>query len=105
VWGVLVGGRRVNGGDEGDMVNGLHTHVKWNNETSYNFINGGSNLANVQCKAIWNCHNESSLYNEYVLIKMKKNFFKEKLVLDKKKRLITLSFEVNLCENSDFSFC
>jgi hypothetical protein len=29
VWGVLVGGRRVNGGDEGDMVNGLHIHT-WN---------------------------------------------------------------------------
>jgi hypothetical protein len=25
---------------------------------------GGDNLTNVQCKPIWNCHNESPLYNE-----------------------------------------
>jgi hypothetical protein len=30
---------------------------------------GGVDLANVQCKAIWNCHNESP-YNEYMLIEM-----------------------------------
>jgi hypothetical protein len=34
---------------------------------------GGGVLTNVQCKAIQNCHNESPLYNEYILIKMKKN--------------------------------
>jgi hypothetical protein len=28
----------------------------------------GSNLTNVQCKPIWNCHYESPLYNEYILI-------------------------------------
>jgi hypothetical protein len=33
---------------------------------------GGSDPTNVQCKAIWNCHNESPLYNEYILIKMGK---------------------------------
>jgi hypothetical protein len=33
---------------------------------------GGSNLTNVQCKAIWNCHNDSLLYNEYKPIKTKK---------------------------------
>jgi hypothetical protein len=33
----------------------------------------GDDLTNVQCKPIWNCHNEFSLYNEYILIKMKKN--------------------------------
>jgi hypothetical protein len=33
---------------------------------------GGDNLINIQQKPIWNCHNESPLYNEYVL---KKNFF------------------------------
>jgi hypothetical protein len=32
---------------------------------------GGANLANVQCKAIWNWHDESPLCNEYMLIKMK----------------------------------
>jgi hypothetical protein len=31
---------------------------------------GGGDLTNVQCKPIQNCHNESSLYNEYILIKM-----------------------------------
>jgi hypothetical protein len=31
--------------------------------------NGGGDLTNVQCKAIQNCHNESLLYNEYILIK------------------------------------
>jgi hypothetical protein len=30
----------------------------------------GGNLTNVQCKAIQNCHNESPLYNEYILLKM-----------------------------------
>jgi hypothetical protein len=30
---------------------------------------GWSNLNNVQCKAIWNCHSKSLLYNEYILIK------------------------------------
>jgi hypothetical protein len=30
-------------------------------------------LTNVQCKAIRNCHNESPLYNKYMLIKMKKS--------------------------------
>jgi hypothetical protein len=33
---------------------------------------GGGNLINVQCKAIRNWHNESPLYNEYILIKMEK---------------------------------
>jgi hypothetical protein len=35
--------------------------------------NSGNNLTNVQCKAIQNWHNESPLYNEYMLIKMKKD--------------------------------
>jgi hypothetical protein len=35
-------------------------------------VHVGGELTNVQCKAIWNCHNESLLYNEYMLIKMKK---------------------------------
>jgi hypothetical protein len=30
------------------------------------------NLTNVQCKAIQNCHNESSLYNEYILKKKRR---------------------------------
>jgi hypothetical protein len=55
--------------------------MKQNNETSYNCFkwgregveegDGGGNLTNVQCKAIGNWHNESPLYNEYMLIKMK----------------------------------
>jgi hypothetical protein len=32
---------------------------------------GGGNLTNVQSKATGNCHSESPLYNEYVLIKIK----------------------------------
>jgi hypothetical protein len=32
-------------------------------------------LTNVQYKSIWNCHNESSLYNEYTLIKIKKKLY------------------------------
>jgi hypothetical protein len=32
---------------------------------------GRGDLTNIQCKAIWNCHNESPLYNEYILIKIK----------------------------------
>jgi hypothetical protein len=26
-------------------------------------------LTNIQYKPIWNCHNESTLYNRYILIK------------------------------------
>jgi hypothetical protein len=37
---------------------------------------GGSDLTNAYFKAIWNCHNESPLYNEYILIKMGKNNLK-----------------------------
>jgi hypothetical protein len=33
---------------------------------------GGDNLTNMQCKDIGKWHNESPLYNEYKLIKMKK---------------------------------
>jgi hypothetical protein len=29
----------------------------------------GGDLTNAQYKPIWNCHNESPLYNEYSLIK------------------------------------
>jgi hypothetical protein len=36
-------------------------------------VDGWGNLTNVQCKAIQNCHKESPLYNEYMLIKMKTN--------------------------------
>jgi hypothetical protein len=32
----------------------------------------GGDLTNVQYKSTRNCHNESSLYNEYMLIKMGK---------------------------------
>jgi hypothetical protein len=33
---------------------------------------GEGDLTNVQYKPIWNCHNESPLYNEYILIKKSK---------------------------------
>jgi hypothetical protein len=29
---------------------------------------GGGELTDVQCEPIRNCHNESPLYNEYILI-------------------------------------
>jgi hypothetical protein len=32
----------------------------------------GDHLTNVQPKAIWNCHNESPMNNEYILIKWEK---------------------------------
>jgi hypothetical protein len=35
-------------------------------------VDGGGDLTNVQCKAIQNCHNKFPLYNEYMLIKIKK---------------------------------
>jgi hypothetical protein len=37
------------------------------------------NLTNVQCEFIQNCCNESPLYNEYILIKMKKNNWNKKI--------------------------
>jgi hypothetical protein len=40
---------------------------------------GGDNLTNVQCKAIWNCHSKSPLYNEYILIKMGDKETKKKI--------------------------
>jgi hypothetical protein len=56
------------------MVDGLHI-VIWNraknplaiplSEVGRGLIerDGGDNLSNVQYKPIWNCHNESPLYN------------------------------------------
>jgi hypothetical protein len=41
---------------------------KWRGE-------GRSKLTIVRCKAIWNCHNESSLYNEYIANKQEKKSF------------------------------
>jgi hypothetical protein len=29
----------------------------------------GGHLTNMQYKPIWNCHNESPLYNKYILVK------------------------------------
>jgi hypothetical protein len=56
-----------------------YTYMKQNNETSCNCVkwgreglrgrDGGSDLTNAQYKPIWNCHNDSPLYNEYILIK------------------------------------
>jgi hypothetical protein len=33
---------------------------------------GGGDLANVQCKPVQNCDNESPLYNKYILIRIVK---------------------------------
>jgi hypothetical protein len=30
----------------------------------------GGNVTNIQRKSNWNCHYESTLYNEYILIKI-----------------------------------
>jgi hypothetical protein len=62
------------------MVDGFHILI-WNrikkpleNALSgagrgYNGRDSGGNLTNVQCKTLWNCHNECPLQNEYILIK------------------------------------
>jgi hypothetical protein len=78
---VPLGGGRVNG-EESKRIGlmGFIYCMKYNNETSCNCFKWGrkrvagdswwgGNLINVQCKTIQNCHNESSLYNEYILIK------------------------------------
>jgi hypothetical protein len=83
-----MGGEGVNGGDESEglwLMSFIYVQyiicIEWWN--FYNFLSGvrrglteggsGGYLTNVQCKAIWNCHNESFLYNEYVLIREKKS--------------------------------
>jgi hypothetical protein len=33
---------------------------------------GGNEFNKVYCKHMWKCHNETPLYNEYMLIKCKK---------------------------------
>jgi hypothetical protein len=38
--------------------------------------NGGGDPTKVNCEAIWNCHNESRLYNEHILIRMVGNVLK-----------------------------
>jgi hypothetical protein len=43
---------------------------------------GGDNLTNVQGQPVQKCHNDSPLYNKYILIIIK-SFFKEKLTRKK----------------------
>jgi hypothetical protein len=62
------------------MVGGLHIPV-WNRTMKPLWItwsvvgmgsrgkDGGGDITNAQYKLIWNCHNESPLYNKYILIK------------------------------------
>jgi hypothetical protein len=78
---------RVNGGDEGERIwlIASYTYMRQNSETSCNCFkqgggglgggqgDSGGNLTNVQCKVIWNCHNECPIYDESMLIKMKNN--------------------------------
>jgi hypothetical protein len=62
-----------------------YAYMKENYEISCNFFKwGGEGLRgrdnegitnNVQYKSNWNCHYESPLYNEYILIKIIKNIF------------------------------
>jgi hypothetical protein len=74
--GDAVGGGMVNGGDEGEgiwLMGFIYIY-----ETSYNYFkcgglgmgggDGRGDLTNVQCKSIQNYHNESPLYNKYILI-------------------------------------
>jgi hypothetical protein len=97
VWEGVFWWGRVNGGDEGEGIwlIGLHIHIQ-NRAMKplgncFKWGGGGvcvrvcvcacvkdgwwGNLTNVQCKAIGNWHNESPLYNEYMLIKMKRKRF------------------------------
>jgi hypothetical protein len=90
VWGALVGGRRVNEGDEGMKVRVCgrwtsYTYMKWNKETSCNCFKWGGegvvgekgwdDLTKVHHKPNRKCHYESpppphnNIYNEYILIK------------------------------------
>jgi hypothetical protein len=56
--------------------------MKYNKEIIVIFLSGAGrglrgrdgrgDLTKVQYKPIWNCHNESPLYNKYILIKRKK---------------------------------
>jgi hypothetical protein len=72
------------------MVNGLHILIR--NKTKKPLAialsgvgrrlrgrDSGGDRTNVQYKPIWNCHNESPLYNEYILIKKGITEFKEVL--------------------------
>jgi hypothetical protein len=83
VWGDTCGRGRVNEGDEGEgtwLVDFIYLHeIKKSLAIAVSGAgkglrgrDGGGNLTNVQCKPIWNCHNESPLYNEYILIKISK---------------------------------
>jgi hypothetical protein len=63
------------------MVDGLHIPI-WNRTKkpvaiAVNWMgrvlkrgDDGNNVNNVQYKSNWNCHCESPLYNEYILIKI-----------------------------------
>jgi hypothetical protein len=44
--------------------------------------NGGDDLTNMQYKPIWNCHSESSLYSEYILMKKKRKLRGMKIIHD-----------------------
>jgi hypothetical protein len=81
---MLVGGGRVNEGDgEGiwlmvfiyihEMMK--HLAIVLSGQGRGCRGDGGGNLTSVQCKATGNWYNEFLLYNEYMLIKMKKKTF------------------------------
>jgi hypothetical protein len=67
---------------------------RWHREGVDGEGDSGGYLINVQCKAIQNCHNESLLYNECMLIKMEKVLLGTRCSLMPRK-LIT--FEVYYC--------
>jgi hypothetical protein len=62
------------------MIDGLHIFIENRTKKPLAIVLSGtgrglrgrhseSNLTSVQYKPIWNCHNDSPLYNEYILIK------------------------------------
>jgi hypothetical protein len=46
-----------------NALSGVGRGLRWRDD--------GGNINNVQHKSNWNCHYESPLYNEYILIKKK----------------------------------
>jgi hypothetical protein len=63
------------------MVNGLHILIWHRTKKPLAIALSGAekgsmrrdsvgDLTNAQCKSTWKCHNESPLYNEYILIKI-----------------------------------
>jgi hypothetical protein len=46
-------------------------------------------LTNIQCKPIQNCHNESLLCNEYIIIRIKQNLLSSHIAVTRYTKLST----------------